>query len=141
MKTSKKLDPRLRRLIAASATTVSMEGAVEHGELIPMGSSRTASSLNKRVLIEVNDTISADQAAESDWTHVSGNIYTASITLDRLEKLATEIAKVRTELFNSFFFPENEDKQRHCCLIMLLLPGFLFVQSLASNLRVVPFFL
>ena len=90
MKTSKKLDPRLRRLVAASATTVSMEGAVEHGELIPMGSSRAASSLNKRVLIEVNDTISADQAAESDWTHVSGNIYTASITLDQLEKLATD---------------------------------------------------
>lgn len=90
MRTSKKLDPRLRRLVASRETLVSMETAVGHGEIISMSSGHAASTLNKRVLIELNETISASEALEKKWTHVAGNIYTASVALDRLELLAEE---------------------------------------------------
>lgn len=87
-KMQRKLDPRLRRLIAAQSNMDMMATAHSRGEVTASTASITPSTeISTRVLLELNADSKPDLGSV-DIKHIAGNIYTADVPIREMAQLA-----------------------------------------------------
>lgn len=87
MRDRKKLDPRLLRLMAGQDQREMMSMAIERGEVAASIETPTAAQITKRVLIELKSSEIIDELQNVALSHVSGNIYSATVALSDLADL------------------------------------------------------
>lgn len=87
MNTLKKLDPRLRRLIAGREARLTMEMAAARGEVTASAESLAPHTVTKRVLIELNSAQPRDELANMKLSHIAGNVFSADVPLSRMDQL------------------------------------------------------
>ncbi len=88
MESRKKLDPRLRRLVAGRDEPAAMAVALDRGEVFAQANDQFAPTITKRVLVELNTWHGSDDLLGVPMAHVAGNIYSAEVALSQLEELA-----------------------------------------------------